>query len=54
MLSKAAPKTDNQPPNTAARHRIVRPLLSPEISELLNMLEAFEKSVAREAAPSRR
>lgn len=49
MSSKQTPETDMQPP-TAERQRNDRPRLSPDISELLNMLKAFEKSLAPVAA----
>jgi hypothetical protein len=35
------------------RRRMARPFLSPDISELLGMLEAFERSLAPEGAASR-
>jgi hypothetical protein len=44
MSNNAEPQAIIQPP-PVARHRPARPFLSPEISELLNMLEAFERSL---------
>ncbi|MDP9137464.1 MAG: hypothetical protein M3N38_04725 [Pseudomonadota bacterium] len=51
MPATAQPETDTRPAAAVARRRMARrPVLSPELSELLSMLDAFEKSLAPEAA----
>jgi hypothetical protein len=52
MSSATLPEASIEPPKVTARRRMARPFLSPEISELLDMLEAFESSLALHSAAS--